>query len=147
MSALDNIDSKTAALLLVSAGAGAAVAALLLGRKSAAASASAEPAQAVYRSNRTKWHRADPMPMPMPTMACIMNRPPRGCGAVEPIINNKGLPQSHRETLEPGKEVWICRCWQSSTFPYCDGAHKKLNEKGDKVAPAGIKAADLPAKK
>eukprot|EP00741_Cyanophora_paradoxa_P003578 tig00000093_g3475.t2 len=126
MSALDNIDSKTAALLLVSAGAGAAVAALLLGRKSAAASASAEPAQNEMASRRSN---AD---------ADADNGP---------IINNKGLPQSHRETLEPGKEVWICRCWQSSTFPYCDGAHKKLNEKGDKVAPAGIKAADLPAKK
>lgn len=37
--------------------------------------------------------------------------------------------------LESGKGVY-CRCWQSGTFPLCDGAHMKHNEAtGDNVGP------------
>ncbi|CAH8590453.1 unnamed protein product [Schistosoma guineensis] len=33
------------------------------------------------------------------------------------------------------KKVY-CRCWKSSKFPYCDGAHNKHNEEtGDNVGP------------
>lgn len=28
--------------------------------------------------------------------------------------------------LEPGEEVSLCRCWQSGTFPFCDGKHKQI---------------------
>ena len=28
--------------------------------------------------------------------------------------------------LEPGEQVSLCRCWQSSEFPFCDGKHKEL---------------------
>lgn len=39
------------------------------------------------------------------------------------------------DTIEKGKKVY-CRCWQSGTFPLCDGAHMKHNEKtGDNVGP------------
>lgn len=40
------------------------------------------------------------------------------------------------ETLEaPSKKVY-CRCWQSGTFPLCDGSHMKHNEAtGDNVGP------------
>jgi CDGSH-type Zn-finger protein len=40
------------------------------------------------------------------------------------------------ETLtSPSKKVY-CRCWQSGTFPLCDGSHMKHNEAtGDNVGP------------
>lgn len=33
-------------------------------------------------------------------------------------------------------KIVMCRCWKSSTFPYCDGSHNQHNEKtGDNVGP------------
>jgi CDGSH-type Zn-finger protein len=40
------------------------------------------------------------------------------------------------ETLEGKTKKVYCRCWQSGTFPLCDGSHMKHNEKtGDNVGP------------
>jgi CDGSH-type Zn-finger protein len=40
------------------------------------------------------------------------------------------------ETLEGKTKKVYCRCWQSGTFPLCDGSHVKHNEKnGDNVGP------------
>lgn len=49
--------------------------------------------------------------------------------------------------LQPGEAVHLCRCWQSKTFPFCDGTHKQLpNNQGpvivrqaapDEAAPQG----------
>jgi len=44
----------------------------------------------------------------------------------------KVITEEHKGTLrtivelEPGEEVSLCRCWQSSKFPFCDGKHKEL---------------------
>jgi CDGSH-type Zn-finger protein len=42
--------------------------------------------------------------------------------------------------LKPGEKVAICRCWKSAKFPFCDGAHQKLNAAGDNVGPALVQA-------
>jgi CDGSH-type Zn-finger protein len=39
--------------------------------------------------------------------------------------------------LEPGEQVWLCRCWKSARFPLCDGSHKQVE---GQVAPVGVKA-------
>lgn len=40
------------------------------------------------------------------------------------------------DAIEAGKKKVYCRCWESGTFPLCDGAHMKHNEAtGDNVGP------------
>eukprot|EP00923_Selenidium_pygospionis_P012665 GHVN01021590.1.p1 GENE.GHVN01021590.1~~GHVN01021590.1.p1 ORF type:complete len:183 (+),score=42.29 GHVN01021590.1:87-635(+) len=36
---------------------------------------------------------------------------------------------------EAPRIVRVCRCWQSTKFPYCDDTHKQLNAVGDNVGP------------
>lgn len=41
---------------------------------------------------------------------------------------------------ELGESTAFCRCWRSSKFPLCDGAHNKYNiEQNDNVGPLLIK--------
>lgn len=57
------------------------------------------------------------------------------------MINTKGRPDRHKESIPAGNTVAFCRCWQSSKFPYCDGTHRTVNaETGDHVGPAVVKA-------
>ncbi|OGT47275.1 MAG: hypothetical protein A3F17_08440 [Gammaproteobacteria bacterium RIFCSPHIGHO2_12_FULL_41_15] len=52
---------------------------------------------------------------------------------------NENHPQKHEQTIKPGERIALCRCWQSKTFPYCDGSHRAHNEIcGDRVGPAVI---------
>mmetsp|Transcript_11739 Transcript_11739/g.11372 ORF Transcript_11739/g.11372 Transcript_11739/m.11372 type:complete len:120 (+) Transcript_11739:102-461(+) len=38
--------------------------------------------------------------------------------------------------LKAGEKAVICRCWQSSTFPLCNGSHMKHNKAtGDNLGP------------
>jgi CDGSH-type Zn-finger protein len=55
------------------------------------------------------------------------------------MINTQNLPRRHEEQIPTGKRVSFCRCWQSATFPYCDGAHKQINaETGDVLGPVVV---------
>ncbi|CAN0287705.1 unnamed protein product [Phaeothamnion confervicola] len=46
------------------------------------------------------------------------------------------------EKLEAGGKKVYCRCWQSGTFPLCDGTHAKHNEEtGDNVGPLIVSVA------
>lgn len=39
--------------------------------------------------------------------------------------------------------VAICRCWQSSKFPFCDGSHHAFNEKNsDNLGPLIVNTED-----
>ncbi len=31
----------------------------------------------------------------------------------------------HIFKLRPSEKVFLCRCYKSETFPFCDGAHRK----------------------
>ncbi|RYY89592.1 CDGSH iron-sulfur domain-containing protein [archaeon] len=42
-------------------------------------------------------------------------------------------------SLKPGEKYVVCRCWQSSKFPACDGAHAAHNKRtGDNLGPCII---------
>ncbi|XP_048884435.1 CDGSH iron-sulfur domain-containing protein 1 [Brienomyrus brachyistius] len=58
---------------------------------------------------------------------------------------NKDSPKVvHSFDMEDiGSKAVYCRCWRSTKFPYCDGAHTKHNEDtGDNVGPLIIKKRD-----
>ena len=47
-----------------------------------------------------------------------------------------------QEKLSDGDKKVYCRCWQSGTFPLCDGSHMAHNkETGDNVGPLILSAA------
>ena len=57
------------------------------------------------------------------------------------------LNQQHdeREEIVVEGRVALCRCWQSSRFPYCDGAHRQYNaEHGDRLGPVIVHCAVPP---
>ena len=57
------------------------------------------------------------------------------------MINVKKYPDRTKVSVPTGKTVWICRCWKSEKFPYCDGSHRAHNDAtGDKVGPVGVAA-------
>ena len=55
------------------------------------------------------------------------------------IINDQQHPSRHQIELKPGDKIFICRCWKSANFPYCDGSHRgHCEHAGDDVGPATI---------
>jgi len=54
------------------------------------------------------------------------------------------IEELRRRFAENG-EVKFCRCMASKNFPYCDGSHVELNNKGvTNVGPVAVKSAPLP---
>jgi hypothetical protein len=46
---------------------------------------------------------------------------------------------TNTDTVVSGEKCVVCRCWQSSKFPLCDGSHVKHNKAtGDNLGPAII---------
>lgn len=51
-------------------------------------------------------------------------------------LNTDDHPDRLAIKSDSNKQVAYCRCWQSSTFPFCDGSHRAYNAKhGDRVGP------------
>jgi len=43
---------------------------------------------------------------------------------------------SREQVVYSGERMALCRCWQSKTFPYCDGSHRAYNQAtGDQLGP------------
>jgi CDGSH-type Zn-finger protein len=51
---------------------------------------------------------------------------------------SKGYVKTHFK-IQTGERISICRCFQSQTFPYCDGIHKTL---GIKIGPVSVEAVE-----
>ena len=50
-----------------------------------------------------------------------------------------------RQTVQDKGVVSLCRCFKSSTFPYCDGKHASHNKAcGDNTGPIVIKSLGKP---
>ena len=57
-----------------------------------------------------------------------MNLEPKGAVDAPKVVT--------MDALEAGGKKVYCRCWQSGTWPLCDGAHMAHNkETGDNVGP------------
>ena len=53
------------------------------------------------------------------------------------------LKSSDGLILESKKSMILCRCGQSSTKPYCDGTHKKVNFKDEKLEDRQLRKVDV----
>ena len=52
------------------------------------------------------------------------------------VVNSKKHPVKEIVDLKEGNRLAICRCWQSKSFLFCDGAHRQWNEStGDSLGP------------
>ncbi|HJN38391.1 MAG TPA: CDGSH iron-sulfur domain-containing protein [Gammaproteobacteria bacterium] len=48
------------------------------------------------------------------------------------VVNSKKHPIKEIVDLKEGNRLAICRCWQSKSFPFCDGGNEST---GDSLGP------------
>mmetsp|Transcript_34235 Transcript_34235/g.50327 ORF Transcript_34235/g.50327 Transcript_34235/m.50327 type:complete len:101 (-) Transcript_34235:496-798(-) len=62
-------------------------------------------------------------------------------GKINNLVDLEAAKVVNMESLKKGEKKVYCRCWQSGTFPLCDGSHMKHNEAtGDNVGPLIVSA-------
>jgi len=63
---------------------------------------------------------------------------------INKLIEPESLKVVHSLELKAGEKCVLCRCWLSSKFPFCDGAHAAHNKAtGDNVGPVIVTAPSV----
>eukprot|EP00438_Fugacium_kawagutii_P006630 Skav235729 [mRNA] locus=scaffold1686:2400:8752:- [translate_table: standard] len=80
-------------------------------------------------------------------VALVVNKVLSKPGLVNPGIDKasakvatvKSMKDIEETCKNNGGKAVFCRCWRSSKFPYCDGAHASFNKEcGDNIGPLVI---------
>mmetsp|Transcript_14876 Transcript_14876/g.26877 ORF Transcript_14876/g.26877 Transcript_14876/m.26877 type:complete len:100 (+) Transcript_14876:122-421(+) len=76
------------------------------------------------------------------TKSAVETRLFDGPGKINEKIDLDSPKVATMDSVKAGGKKVYCRCWQSGTFPLCDGAHMAHNkETGDNVGPLIVSVA------